>query len=247
MACVPAVLKRGLLVLSAVVAALVCAALFVNYVAMPIIVRRGDLVPAPDLVGRSLVEARRIAGEAGLGVRVDTERPDPAYPEGTVVRQVPRPGVDTKRGRTIAVVVSTGLDLRKVPALAGLAARQAQLETEAIGLSVSDVVEVHTDRVGRGRVVGSCPGRGARLPAGTGVRLLVSLGPRPAELVMPDLVGRTPEEARLIAEELGLVLRPIRYERGRGRALRDVVVFQDPVAGARVVEGEGVRLRVGKG
>jgi beta-lactam-binding protein with PASTA domain len=77
--------------------------------------------------------------------------------------------------------------------------------------------------------------------------MVVSLGPRPLALVMPSLVGRTPDEARLITEQLGLVVRSVRYERGGNRLLRDVVVVQEPVAGARVLEGEGVTLRVGKG
>jgi beta-lactam-binding protein with PASTA domain len=85
------------------------------------------------------------------------------------------------------------------------------------------------------------------VPAGAGVRMLVSLGPRPLELVMPSLIGKSPEEARLIAETLGLVVRSVKYEGRRSRILRDVVVVQDPVAGSRVVEGEGVTLRVGKG
>lgn len=244
---VPAPLKRGLAVASAVIAALLCAALLVNYVVMPIMVRQGDLVPAPDLVGRSLVEARRVADEAGLRIRVDTERPDPVIQVGSIVRQTPCPGVDTKRGRTVAVVVSSGLDLKPVPGLVGLTARQAELDIESAGFTVGSVAQVHSDRVERGRVIGTSPQRASILPAGSGIDLLVSLGPRPLEIVMPSLVGRTPEEARLIAEELGLVVRSVRYESGRSGVLRDVVVVQEPVAGSRVVEGEGVTLRVGKG
>ncbi len=243
----PALVKRSLFALSAVVAALLCAGLLVNYVVMPIIVRQGDLVPAPDLVGRSLIEARRMVEEAGLGVRVETEQPDPKLPVGAVVRQMPEPGVDTKRGRTIAVVVSSGLDLKVVPPLAGLTARQAQLDAEAAGFAISSVGEVHTDRVERGRIVGTMPRSGSIQPAGSGISMVVSLGPRPLALVMPSLVGRTPEEARLITEQLGLVVRSVRNLRGGSRLLRDVVVVQEPVAGARVVEGAGVTLRVGKG
>jgi serine/threonine-protein kinase len=161
--------------------------------------------------------------------------------------QTPDAGVETKRGRSISLVVSAGLDLKMVPQLAGLTARQAQLDAEAAGFAVSRVGEVHTESIERGRVVGTMPRSGSLLPAGSGITMVVSLGPRPLELVMPSLVGRTPEEARLIAEELGLVVRSVRYDRGRSDVLRDVVVVQEPVAGARIVEGEGVTLRVGKG
>lgn len=244
---VPAPLRRGLIMSSAVIAALVCAGALVNYIVMPIIVRQGNLVPAPDLVGRSLVEARRVVEESGLRMRVDMERPDPVIPVGSIIRQTPREGVDTKRGRTVAVVVSSGLDLKTVPALVGLTARQAELDIESAGFTVRGVAQVHSDRVERARVIGTSPQSGSLLPAGSGIDLLVSLGSRPLEIVMPSLVGKTPEEARLIAEELGLVVRSVKYERRRSGVLRDVVVVQEPVAGSRIVEGEGVTLRVGKG
>jgi serine/threonine-protein kinase len=243
----PGFLKNALFLLSAVVAALFCAGVLVNYVVMPIFVRQGDLVAAPDLAGRSLVEARRIVSDQGLGLRVESEQPDPEIPVGAIVRQIPEAGVDTKRGRTVSVAVSSGLDLKVIPPLAGLTARQAQLDAEAAGFAIGSIGEAHTDRIERGRVVGTMPRSGSIQPAGTRISMVVSLGPRPLSLTMPSLVGRTPDEARVIIEQLGLIVRSVRHERGGTRFMRDVVVVQDPVAGSRVMEGEGVTLRVGKG
>ncbi|MFH1689101.1 MAG: PASTA domain-containing protein [Candidatus Eisenbacteria bacterium] len=239
------VVRRVLLHLSAVLAAAVCAALLVNYVIMPVIVRRGDLTVAPNMVGVPVVEAEKLAEAAGVRTRVDTERPDPGVPMGSVAFQTPQAGTQIKRGRTVGLVVSSGADMRMLPKLAGLNARQAQLDAEHAGFAIEEVVEIHTDNVERGRVVGTDPSEGAVRSLGTGVRMLVSLGPRPAELVMPSLVGKTAEEARLIVEGLGLVMRSVKYERFRGRSSREVVVVQDPVAGSHVVEGEGVTLRIG--
>jgi len=240
----PAV-RRVLLHMSAVFAAVVCAALLVNYIIMPIIVRRGDLTVAPDLVGVPVIEAEKMAEAAGVKVRVDAERPDHAVPVGSVAFQTPRVGTQIKRGRTMGVIVSSGADMRSLPMLAGLNARQAQLDAEHAGFAVEAVVEVHTNHVERGRVIGTDPGGRAVRPLGTGVRMLVSLGPRPVELTMPSLIGRTAEEARLVVEALGLVTHAVKYERGRGRSSREIVVTQDPVAGSHVVEGEGVTLRIG--
>jgi beta-lactam-binding protein with PASTA domain len=239
------VVRRALLHASAVLAALVCAAFLVNYVIMPVIVRRGDLTAAPHMVGLPVVEAEKLAEAAGLRIRIDTERPDADVPLGSVAFQTPEAGTEIKRGRTVGLIVSSGADMRVLPKLAGLNARQAQLDAEHAGFAIEEVVEIHTDRVERGRVVGTDPGEGAVRSFGTGIRMLVSLGPRPAELVMPSLVGKTAEEARLIVEGLGLVMRSVKYERFRGRSSREVVVVQDPVAGSHVVEGEGVTLRIG--
>ncbi|MFH1864791.1 MAG: PASTA domain-containing protein [Candidatus Eisenbacteria bacterium] len=239
------VVRRALLHLSAVLAAVVCAALLANYIIMPVIVRRGDLTVAPDMVGVPVVEAEKLAEAAGVRTRVDTERPDPDVPAGSVVFQTPQVGTQIKRGRTVGLVVSSGTDMRVLPKLAGLNARRAQLDAEHAGFAIEEVVEIHTNTVERGRVVGTDPGEGAVRSFGTGVRMLVSLGPRPVELVMPSLVGKTAEEARLIVEGLGLVVRSVKYERFRGRSSREVVVVQDPVAGSHVVEGEGVTLRIG--
>ncbi|MCK4409607.1 MAG: PASTA domain-containing protein [Candidatus Eisenbacteria sp.] len=240
----PAV-RRVLLHLSAAFAAVVCAALLVNYVIMPIIVRRGDLTVTPGLVGVPVVEAERMAEAAGVRIRVDVERPDSEVPVGSVAFQTPQAGTQIKRGRTVGLVVSSGADMRRLPMLAGLNARQAQLDAEHAGFAIEDVVEVHTNHIERGRVIGTDPGDGAVRPLGSGVRMLVSLGPRPVEFMMPSLVGKTAEEARLVVEALGLVTRSVRYERGRRRSAREVVVVQDPVAGSHVVEGEGVTLRIG--
>lgn len=239
--------KRVLWVGSAVLAAIVCAALAANFLVMPIIVKRGDLVAAPDLIGRPLAEAQRVLSEARLSLRVTDERPDPTYPGGRVVRQTPEPGVDIKRGRTVTVSVSSGLDLRAIPALAGLPVRQAELELTRAGLVMGDVLEVTSDRVDRGRVIGSTPGEGTLAPAGDEITLLVSLGKRPAELVMPLLVGLGPDEARAVAEGLGLVVRSVTYGRtDRVARFREVVIMQDPPAGTRITEGEGVTLRIGR-
>ena len=240
----PAV-RRVLLHMSAVFAAVVCAALLVNYIIMPIIVRRGDLTVTPDLVGVPVVEAQKMAEAAGVNIRVDAERPDPTVPVGSVAFQTPRVGTEIKRGRTVGLIVSSGADMRGLPVLAGLNARQAQLDAEHAGFAIEDVVEVHTNHVERGRVIGTDPGGGAVRPLGTGVRMLVSLGPRPVELMMPSLIGKTAEEARLVVEALGLVTRSVKFERGRRRGTREVVVTQDPVGGSHVVEGEGVTLRIG--
>ena len=239
------IVRRALLHASAVLAAVVCAAVLVNYVIMPIMVRAGDLTAAPDMLGLPVVEAEKLAQAAGVRTRIDTERPDPSIPVGSVILQTPPAGTEIKRGRTVGLVVSTGADMRVVPKLAGLNARQAQLDAEHAGFAIEDVVEIHTRHIERGRVVGTDPGEGAVRSFGTGIRMLVSLGPRPAELVMPSLVGKTAEEARLIVEGLGLVIRSVKYERFRGRSSREVVVVQDPVAGSHVVEGEGVTLRIG--
>lgn len=241
--------KRLLFLASAGLAALLGAVLLVNFVVMPVMVRQGDLATVPDLVGLSMVDAERVAEKAGLRLRVDTERPDPAIPADHVSSQDPRAGTEMKRGRTMALVLSSGIDMRRLPRLRRLTARQAELEAERAGFLMSGIVEAHSDRIERGRVIGSDPESGTVLPAGSGVRILVSLGSSPRELVMPSLVGRSPEEARAVAEELGLTVRSVKYERvrGRGRLVSEVVVVQDPVAGSRVAEGEGVVLRVGPG
>lgn len=241
-------LRRAGVFISALIAAVICSAVLANFVVMPIIAGQGDLVPTPDLVGRSVIEAQRLARESGLSVHVGAERCDASVPVGHIARQIPGAGVDMKLGRTVRVIVSSGTDVAEVPRLSGLPMRQAQLEAERSGLSVSHVVEAYSDRVGKGRVVGTCPGAGAKLPTGAELRMLVSLGRRPRELLMPSLIGKTPEEAKVVADELGLIVKSVKYERGReSGVLRDVVVVQDPVAGSRVTEGEGVTLRVGKG
>src|SRR5215210_106674 len=77
-------------------------------IAMRVAVRARD-VRVPELVGKPVEEARALATDVGLVVRVDEgRRPDSKIPLGSVVGQDPPAGSTARRQRSLRLWVSSG-------------------------------------------------------------------------------------------------------------------------------------------
>ena len=75
-----------------------------------------ELVAVPDLRAKTESEALRLIDDAGLQVGVRSEHPDPVVPDGSVVAQDPRAGIEVPKGTTaVDYTVSTGPEETPTP------------------------------------------------------------------------------------------------------------------------------------
>ena len=204
------------------------------------------MVRSPDVTVPSVVDLDEQVAEAklqslGLAPRVASRRYDATRPEGKVLDQVPPPGVRTKPGREVRLVVSLGPERAVVPDLRGGSLRRAQVALAGAGLRVAATASVPHPTLRLGRVIAQDPAPGTVCFPGDGVSLLLSAGaPRKAR-VMPLLEGVTWARARRLLEGAGF--RRVRYRGVDDRAPRDaVVIAQDPRPGSRVDPGDRVDL-----
>lgn len=198
-------------------------------------------VAVPDVVDRTLDEARALLAGAGLEARVVGRRFDPDEPEGKVVEQQPAPHARTKPGRAVRLILSAGPPLARMPDLLGGSLGRARIALAAVGLRLANSASVPHPSVPVGRVIAQYPQAGAEVGTGSAVSLLVSAGAPPREYVMPDLSGRPVTRARRLLERAGI-------DRIRLRGLTGpeaVVVGQRPPAGARVSTSDVVVLATG--
>ena len=210
------------------------AALILNWV-MPRVVHLGDEVQVPDVRGFPLEEAQRILLEADLQPVVFGEKTIPDLPEGLVVDQLPPPGMEVKRGRTIRLVVNVGPRRIELPNLVGMPFRQARVILRNRGLEVRGVFYAFSDSIPEGYVISLYPPPGTYLEPGDSVDLVVSQGKR--LVTVPDLYGLTLEDARKALEKRGLKLGEVIRRDPLG-----VVVEQDPPALMEVEPGTPVRV-----
>ena len=75
-----------------------------------ILFRSGD-TQVPNLLGKSEVEAQRLAGQAGLRTRIQ-RREDAAAP-GTVIETRPGPNSSIKKDSSLTIVISSGPPQKK--------------------------------------------------------------------------------------------------------------------------------------
>jgi serine/threonine-protein kinase len=118
--------------------------------------------------------------------------------------------------------------------------REAGLQPGAEKLEASDTVPL-------GVVISTDPSARTKVDKDSTVDFVVSSGPeKPKEVTVPDLSGKTPEQARSELEKLNL-----KYDRGDDAFSADIasgrVCSQEPPAGETLEEGQTVVVHISKG
>ncbi|MBW3578514.1 MAG: Stk1 family PASTA domain-containing Ser/Thr kinase [Actinobacteria bacterium] len=164
-------------------------------------------------------------------------------PDGHVVDQDPAPGDEVEDGAVVVLTVSRGVQPVTVPNVAGSAEEDAIATIREAGLSVGDRVKEFSDEVPSGRVIGTDPPGGERVPKNSTVTLIVSAG-QETEIV-PNVVRQTESEARFQLEEREfkpLVVREFDPAVDRGRVIR-----QNPDGNQPARKGSEVTIVVSEG
>lgn len=180
------------LMLMAVVMVVVAAAFFLwSQLTIP------PEVVVPDLVGKTLEQATRIADHVGVQLVEVDERYNDRFPEGEIILTSPEAGTRVRKGRQVKVWISKGSRYALTPdvtELTEVSAREAILKAD---LTVGEVGKVYDDKIPDGSVVRQFPKPGTRQERGSPVNLMVSMGPKPppepsdfGEELPPDQAGR---------------------------------------------------------
>lgn len=175
-----------------------------------------------------------------------------SVPESRQGRLPSLPSVDKRKIRNIAIlvavllcvlaaaaaVVTYSLQLwggREIPDVTGMTQEAATKQLEDAGFSVSAEDE-RSDEV-QGTVLSCDPQSGLRVEAGTHVTLKVA-----ASRKIPDVVGKTQEEARKALEDEGLA--NVTYDFHKSDDAEDTVLSITPDAGSSVLSTTAVAVVV---
>lgn len=213
------------------------------YLALSWVMERAPEVEVPQVVGVGLAEALDRLGAHRLDLEVRGFEYSDEVPENHIVRQKPEAGKVIRVGRSVGVVLSRGAERHPVPAVAGLALDDARIALEEAGLKaeVSDRIPGGPE----GQVIAQGVEAGARLLKGKAVPLLVSSGPAPVLLRMPDLEGLPVAKALLQLDAAGLPPGRVEEVPPQDPSLQGLVVGQDPLGGYPVAKGTVVSLKTG--
>jgi beta-lactam-binding protein with PASTA domain len=122
-------------------------------------------------------KARQQLTELGFRPRLDGERPNDAFPAGTVIWQDPPPGTVLQPNSVVQLVLSAGPALVAVPDVIGLSVPQASKILTAAGVRVGSV-DSSSAGPERGVVLATRPAAGVGRPRGAAVTLVVGRGPQ---------------------------------------------------------------------
>jgi beta-lactam-binding protein with PASTA domain len=121
-------------------------------------------------------KARQKLTDLGFRPRLDGERPNDSFPQGTVIWQDPPPGTVLRPNAVVQLVLSAGPALVAVPDVIGLNVSTASKILAAAGVRVG-AVDTTAGSDDRGVVVATRPAAGVGRPRGAVVALVVSRGP----------------------------------------------------------------------
>lgn len=192
----------------------------------------GKEIAVPNVMNKSVHDAIKILDDSGLTYEVDSFKYDPKFKPFQVLQIYPSAGSRVKDGRTIVLKVNPRTYAQvSVPDVLdrykGLAFRQL----EQVGLKVGDTIfepSIQRDAVIRMMYNGANLKPGALLPRFTTIDLVIGAGPR-RNISVPNLVGLTVQEAKLIIAQNLFEVGLVEYEDGGGDE-SDIVYYQDPAA-----------------
>ncbi len=206
----------------------------------------GRSVTVPDLSGKSVPEAIRIAHDVGLRVEEQAARArnDDRVPRHRILIQQPEAGSLAKPGQALRLVLSLGPRELRVPDLAGLAPRAAALKLTRDSLQLGAVSWFREVDAPTG-IVAQNPEPETPAIKGSAVEVLTNRGLPDVRFVMPDFVGQDADRVRARLETFGFRVGSARYEAYEG-VPPNAVLKQFPPAGYPLSRREVVSLTVSR-
>ena len=198
----------------------------------------GRYETVPPIAGLTSEQATAKLAEAGFETEL-RQRASDTIPVGGVVGSDPSAGAKVTGGSTVAVLISSGKprvpDVRAGDQLA----KVNQLIKDA-GLLPVDAGEIGSQSP-KGSLAKVDPAAGTVLPMGAQVKVYRSNGAQPVKV--PDVRGKTTEEAMAALTKAGIEVRETRTEYDK-QIDADQVIGTDPAAGTTLSAGDGVTLQV---
>ena len=157
-------------------------------------------IEVPEGIGLTAQEYKKITGELGLTVTEIESYSEDTEP-GIIITQEPEAGTALHREDSITITVSKGPEPFVIDDYIGKQLESVQSVLKELNIEI-DIVEEYSDEVEEGTIISQTPASGSTMTKGDTVVFIVSKGPE--EIKMPDIVGKTQEEAEAIIRELGM-------------------------------------------
>ncbi len=206
----------------------------------------GEEIAVPDIVGMTLEDANKTLLDSGLTMSIKARNFDDEVEKDRIISQKPVQGLKVKKKAKIEVTVSEGPQLESVPNLVGKRIADAKVAITNAGFEVGMIDEEYDDQYEENIVMSQDPRYGTSYKKGSTINLMVSKGPAPDRVSMPNLIGMELAKAREELAALKLLPGNINYEENQ-QYYNNYVIKQDTAAGVLLDEGSSVNLTISKG
>jgi len=177
------------------------------------VTRHGEHLTVPDVKRKDTQEAVKLLESQGFDVVIQDSSYTDTLPAGIVIKQLPDPDATVKVNRTVFLTVNCVVPpMIEMPDLKGLGLNFALDVLERNHLELNDTI-FRTDMM-KGAVLeqrynGSIIAKGAKIPWGSGITLVVGAGLGDTNIIVPDVMGMTYSDAKIMLDSLGIASVPV--------------------------------------
>ena len=205
-----------------------------------------DEISVPSFVGKTLEQAQTEAEELGLVIQEGDLVYSPDQEEGLIASQNPVEGAKVTEGKVITVNISKGKKDGVVPKIEGMDYEEAKAYLESFGFKMGPGVTIES-HLPKGIIVSQSIPYGTSAKSGTEINVEISDGKGKEMVKVPNLIGRTPDEANSLLSAAGLSTNgSVVYEEVADMA-QNLVFWQSVAADTEVEKGSTVDYKVSKG
>jgi serine/threonine-protein kinase len=197
------------------------------------------MTTVPDVTGKPEAQAIRALKKAHLQANISAEQSD-TVAKGLVIRTNPPGFSSVQVGSRVDLVVSSGPQQVTVPDVVGKQQPEAKAALQDAGFKVTTVQQDSTQP--KDQVLSQSPTGGTTVNRGSRVTITVSKGTQ--KVAVPDVVGRTKDEASGILQGAGFTVNVVQMPGPDAQIGK--VIKQKPAAGAQRKKGSPVTIYVGK-
>lgn len=197
-----------------------------------VITRHGQYLTVPSVTGKKTEEAVKLLESKGFEVIIQDSIYIDSAKMGIVLKQLPDPNSTVKINRTVFLTVNrVTLPLVDMPSLQGKTLNYALEILKRSHLQLGDTSfrpDFMMGSVLEQNYAGNVISSGTKLPWGSKVDLIIGGGLTEQRIMVPNLVGMSLGEAKLILEQNGIGLAAIIADAGITDTLAAFIFKQNP-------------------
>jgi beta-lactam-binding protein with PASTA domain len=184
--------------------ALISVLLFIFLLSLNWITHHGKILKIPQVTGKGLADAKSQLEKQGFDIVIQDSVYVDTIPPLNVVKQFPEADAEVKINRTVYLTINRSLPpLIQMPQLVGQSFRSAQILLKQTGLKLGDtsfVADFAKNSIKKQLYNGQEIVFGTRIPMGATIDLVISNGISDVDMSVPELVGMTYADAKVLME-----------------------------------------------
>lgn len=197
------------------------------------------------VVGKNVDEVKVSLLNIGLTPEIEYQE-SAEYDQGIVMKASVEPGEMIEEGSNVVLTVSAGSEGIEVPDVVGVSEAEGTAELGKKGFVVNKT-ENYDEYIKAGDIISQSPKAGEKAPSGASVTITISLGKDTEKVRVPDLMGRSEEEAMAVLVEAGLQLGVVSEVNNENTALTGLVCYQSYSVGSYLEAGTKVDISISLG